>query len=263
MIKAKLPEVHLLGAPLTGLSHVLYRAYIMILRMEYCLRMSYRYVQGVRYTHNVKNEQSKRDINTTCVNVGLPKALKGYGNRGVVVPFLGRTPGFSVRSHNHLAGHPSTVSTDGVKRLQRIAEKCQNNHEYIIQDKLYNILYDIRLYEVAYSKLKSKPGNMTQGINSTTLDGMSKEVLENIIDQIRSGTFQFTPGRRVNIPKPKGGTRPLTVASPRDKIVQEVLRMILEAIYEPSFSPRSHGFRPNKSCHTALKELKSNFQAAS
>lgn len=176
---------------------------------------------------------------------------------------MGRTLGLNFQSYTHLAGHPSTVSTDGVSRLRRIAEKCRDNRDYIINDKLYNILYDVRIYEMAYDKLKSKPGNMTPGITSTTLDGMSSEVLKDIIDQIRKGTFQFTPGRRVNIPKPKGGTRPLTVASPRDKLVQEATRMILEAIYEPSFSLQSHGFRPNKSCHSALKDIKSHFQSVS
>lgn len=118
------------------------------------------------------------------------------------------------------------------------------------------------MYEIAYDKLKSKPGNMTPGITSTTLDGMSKEVIDKIIEQLRIGSFKFTPGRRINIPKPKGGTRPLTIAPPRDKLVQEVIRMILEAIFEPSFSQSSHGFRHNRSCHTALKDIKSNFQMA-
>lgn len=173
---------------------------------------------------------------------------------------MGRAPGLHLRNRSDIAGHPSTVLTDGIGRLQRIAERCEENHEYTINDKLYNILYDIRIYELAYDRLKSKPGNMTPGITSTTLDGISREVFERIIQQIREGSFNFSPGRRVNIPKPKGGTRPLTVASPRDKLVQETIRIILEAIYEPSFSPNSHGFRPYKGCHSALKDLKSNFQ---
>jgi len=87
-------------------------------------------------------------------------------------------------------------------------------------------------------------------------------VLKDIIAQLKEGTFQFKAGRRINIPKANGGTRPLTVAPPRDKLVQEVIRMILEAIYESGFSQHSHGFRPNRSCHSALKDLKSRFQAA-
>ena len=70
-------------------------------------------------------------------------------------------------------------------------------------------------------------------------------------------------GRRVMIPKSNGKLRPLTVAPPRDKIVQEVIRMVLEVIYEPVFSPNSHGFRPNRSCHTALRQVKTQFGSAS
>lgn len=117
---------------------------------------------------------------------------------------------------------------------------------------------------MAYNNLKSNPGNMTPGIVPTTLDGFSSEVIQSIITSLRDETFQFKPGRRVLIPKASGeGKRPLTVAPPRDKIVQEVMRMILETIYEPSFSPNSHGFRANRSCHTALKQIYTKFGVAS
>lgn len=124
-------------------------------------------------------------------------------------------------------------------------------------------MYIDRIYEIAYDKLKSNPGNMTQGINPTTLDGISHETIVNIINQIKSDRFKFSPGRRVKIPKSSGGTRPLTVASPLDKLVQEVMRMILEAIFESTFSTASHGFRPGRGCHTALREIKSKFGVAS
>lgn len=115
------------------------------------------------------------------------------------------------------------------------------------------------LYLAAYQKLRSNPGNMTPGINPTTLDGISGEVLQDIINQLRTGSFQFDPGRRVEIPKSNGKSRPLTVGNPRDKIVQEVMRMVLEAIYEPIFKDYSHGFRPNRSCHSALRQIFSKF----
>ena len=103
---------------------------------------------------------------------------------------------------------------------------------------------------------------MTPGITPTTLDGMSPEVIQDIISRLKDESFKFSPGRRVNIPKPSGEMRPLSVAPPRDKLVQEIIRMVLEAIYEPSFSPCSHGFRPKRSCHTALKSIKTDFQSA-
>lgn len=123
-------------------------------------------------------------------------------------------------------------------------------------------MYNERLYEIAYDNLKSKPGNMTQGIIPTTLDGFSSEVIHGIIEELKEESFKFKPGRRVMIPKASGGERPLTVAPPRDKIVQEVMRMILEVIFESDFSQNSHGFRPNKSCHTALRQLYTTFGVA-
>lgn len=194
--------------------------------------------------------------------MGLPKVLKNYGNRGIVLPYQGRVPGIGVRNKSTTAGGSSTVSTDSLAKLRRINELCKNNPAFIVTDKLYKLLYDPMLYEMAYQKLRSKPGNMTPGINPTTLDGMSSEVIEDIIKKLKQGTYKFSPGRRINIPKPKGGTRPLTIASPREKLVQEVIRMILEPIFDPNFSENSHGFRPNKSCHSALREIKSKFQPA-
>lgn len=192
----------------------------------------------------------------------MPTALTSHGNRGIVVPFTGRIPGIGVRNFSSDAGGSSTVLTDGLRKIRKINDLCISNKEFIVTDKLYNILYDKEIYLTAYHKLKSKPGNMTQGITPTTLDGMSIEVIEEIIQSLKNGTFKFHPGRRIHIPKANGDKRPLTIAPPRDKLVQEGIRMILEAIYEPSFSSCSHGFRPNKSCHSALMALKQKFVMA-
>lgn len=190
----------------------------------------------------------------------------GYGNRGVVVSSIGmkRTPAKGFCNYSSIANGVGTVSTDSLKKIQKINELCINDKEFIVVDKLYNLLYDKELFYAAYNKLKSKPGNIEgdrassphPGINPTTLDGISDEVIAGIIQNLREGTFQFSPGKRVYIPKANEGERPLTIAPPIDKLVQECIRMILEAIYEPSFHPSSHGFRPNRSCHTALQELR-------
>lgn len=221
-----------------------------------------KFIQSRRSTNKAQSEQPKEHAYLHMGTTGLPKVRKDYGNRGLVVSeFLRRGPGYSLRTFSDSAGTSGTVSTDGVNRIRKIIEASEKNHNCQL-NKLYKIMYDPNLYKAAYQKLKSKPGNMTPGITPTTLDGMSEEVISDIIGKLKLGTFKFSPGRRVNIPKNGGGSRPLTIAPPRDKLVQEVMRMILEAAYEPGFSDTSHGFRRGKCCHSALKTISSKFQAS-
>lgn len=112
----------------------------------------------------------------------------------------------------------------------------------------------------AYENIKSNPGNMTPGVTPETLDGISKSKIEKLSLSLKNENFTFTPSRIIQIPKASGGTRSLSIASPMDKIVQEVMRLVLEAIYEPLFKDCSHGFRPNKGCHTALRQASQEFQ---
>lgn len=120
---------------------------------------------------------------------------------------------------------------------------------------LYKLIADSITLTLAYNNIKSNPGNMTPGMDNTTLDGVSNKLLESLAESLKSGKFQFQPARRVHIPKANGSTRPLAIASPRDKIVQEAMRLVLEAVFEPGFSDASHGFRPGRSCHSALKKI--------
>lgn len=120
---------------------------------------------------------------------------------------------------------------------------------------LYRTIADVKTLTLAYRNIKSKPGNMTKGIDLETLDGISNAFLEDLSNRLLSDEFQFKPVRRVHIPKTNGKTRPLAIASPRDKIVQEAMRLVTEAVFEPTFSNLSHGFRPRRSCHSALKSI--------
>ena len=120
---------------------------------------------------------------------------------------------------------------------------------------IYRQLYNRELYLRAYGRLYSNQGATTRGTTGDTVDGMSLAKIDRLIDDLRHEQFRWTPVRRVNIPKPNGKTRPLGIPTWTDKLLQEVIRMILEAYYEPLFSKRSHGFRPNRGCHTALGEV--------
>ena len=122
-------------------------------------------------------------------------------------------------------------------------------------EDIYRQLYNRELYLRAYGHLYSNQGAMTKGTTSETVDEMSLAKIDRIIDALRYERFRWTPVRRVNIPKPNGQTRPLGIPTWTDKLLQEVIRMILEAYYEPQFSDHSHGFRPGLGCHTALNDV--------
>jgi group II intron reverse transcriptase/maturase len=121
----------------------------------------------------------------------------------------------------------------------------------------YKLMYNRKLWIKAYAKLAPNPGNLTPGTESQTIDGFNLKRIDQLIEALRQEKFRFSPVRRTYIPKKgKKGKRPLGVPSFKDKLVQEVMRMILQNIYEPLFSENSHGFREGRSCHTALSQIK-------
>lgn len=141
--------------------------------------------------------------------------------------------------------------------LNRLTTKAKESH-YVFE-RLYRNLYNKEFYYEAYAKLYKNKGSNTKGINNNTIEGMSEKRIEKLIERLKSQTYQPSPVRRTYIPKKNGKTRPLGIPTFEDKLVQEVARRLLESIYEPQFSVHSHGFRPNLSCHTALKEIRNTF----
>lgn len=122
-------------------------------------------------------------------------------------------------------------------------------------DELYRQLFNPQLYLLAYGRLYSNHGAMTPGADGETVDGMSLDKIGRIIDALRHERYRFQPVKRIFIPKKNGKMRPLGLPPWSDKLVGEVMRLLLEAYYEPQFSDRSHGFRPGRGCHTALREV--------
>jgi len=122
-------------------------------------------------------------------------------------------------------------------------------------EDVYRQLYNRDLYLRAYGRLYRNAGAMTPGATKETVDGMSLEKIDAVINVLRCERYRWTPVRRVLIPKKSGKMRALGLPSWSDKLLQEVIRSILEAYYEPQFSPSSHGFRPGRGCHTALREI--------
>lgn len=136
----------------------------------------------------------------------------------------------------------------------------QLNYNSLKSGKIIDVITHIDVLIAAYTNLKSKPGSMTPGSDRETLDGINIEYFENLKRSLRTGIFKFKPSRKIEVPN---GFRTLGVASPRDKIVQEAILIVLEAVFDKNFSEHSHGFRAGKGCHTALKEVRNTFSNVS
>ncbi|MGI6175186.1 MAG: reverse transcriptase domain-containing protein [Christensenellales bacterium] len=138
------------------------------------------------------------------------------------------------------------------------SKACNREYGY---ERLYRNLYNPEFYLLAYQNIYAKEGNLTAGTDGLTIDGMSTKRIDTLIASLKDYSYQPNPARRIYIAKESNPKkkRPLGIPSFNDKLLQEVIRMILESIYEDTFSTHSHGFRPHRSCHTALLEVKKVF----
>ncbi|MFQ5854684.1 MAG: reverse transcriptase/maturase family protein [Anaerolineae bacterium] len=135
-----------------------------------------------------------------------------------------------------------------------IVHKCSLQGHTL--EGVYRRIQDRELFLIAYGNLYTNKGALTAGVDPTdTVDGMSIDKIDNIIAELESNSFTWKPARRTYREKKTGGKRPISIPAWTDKLVQEVIRMVLEAYYEPRFSDCSHGFRPNRGCHTALQQI--------
>jgi len=130
-------------------------------------------------------------------------------------------------------------------------------------ERVYKHLFNPELYLDAYGKIYRNAGAMTKGSTHETVDGMSLQKIQNIINLLKQERYHWTPVRRTEIPKANGKTRPLGIPTWSDKLVQEALRALLEPYYERRFSDHSHGFRPDRGCHTALNEVRKTWRGTS
>lgn len=129
-------------------------------------------------------------------------------------------------------------------------------------DELYRQMFNVDLYLMAYGRIYANHGAVTPGPDAETADGMSMDKIQQIIEAMRQERYRFRPVRRTFIPKKNGKLRPLGLPSWSDKLVGEVMRLLLESYYEPTFSDYSHGFRPGRGCHTALREVERTWTGA-
>nr|AYE93406.1 hypothetical protein C0993_000042 [Termitomyces sp.] len=216
---------------------------------------------------------------------GLGVAVNRYGvhnsTRSTLKMSLWSSPALpSFRGYSTGTG----CSTNVLDKLNNLHERSKNFPDQPIDRDLYKtFILNKDMFLIAYNRLKSRPGMMTPGVSPWTLDGFSSEIIDKTILKLRSEAFSFSPAlgptrpllpfapakaggrrggrRRIEIPKASGGSRPLTIGDPQplplqrqgEKVVQEIIRLVLEAIYEPMFKASSFGFRPKRGCHTALR----------
>ncbi len=202
----------------------------------------------------------QENIGGNYKNSGSPDGRKPWGDGGLVV----------VRNFNKILVKGSrSVSTraslpTGLDKLGNlITDNLKNT--FLINTKMLSLLSDKEILMAAYTKInKSSPENLTPGINKENFDGLDSSWFDKLSKDLHTNKYQFRPAKKLltslEIPKAYDkGTRPLGIASPKDKIIQNAILLILEAIFEPTFSTHSHGFRPQKGCHSALKEIKRTF----
>ena len=148
-----------------------------------------------------------------------------------------------------------------IEILTKLQENSVKNHDEVFT-KLFRYTLRPDIYYVAYQNLYANNGAATKGVNEDTADGFNEDYVTRIIESLKNGTYTPNPVRRTYIKKANGKMRPLGLPTFSDKLIQDVIRMILQAVYEPIFSDFSHGFRPGRSCHTALSQLKHEFVGA-
>jgi hypothetical protein len=204
-----------------------------------------------------KSTESKKYNAYKESTTGFPKGSNFYGDGAPILVIQKRVHlrhkveqrTFSTSTVAAVSSYYDSEYISGSDLKSRL--KIRNGKYYGI----FKVMTDKEILFGAYQMIKSKPGNMTPGTDKETLDGISPEYFEKLSVDLRSEKFQFKPARRLYIPKPNGKQRPLGIPSPRDKVVQKAMELILNLIFEPIFLDTSHGFRPNRSCHSALKQV--------
>lgn len=151
-----------------------------------------------------------------------------------------------------------------MQKIETVLNVIQNRGEQGKSlERLYRQLFNEELYEKAYAEIYASEGSITPGSSDNTLDGMSHKRIAEIIQRVRTATYRWNPVRRTYMPKGDGRRRQLGIHSGDDKLLQAAMKILLEAYYEPQFSRRSHGFRPGRGCHTALRQIRESHRDTS
>lgn len=219
--------------------------------------------QNIINVHDATNRGPKGVVKLINGNAQAPKFLsQKYGAGALQVPLpRGRISGqviYTPNSRSYCKCSETHKSQKGIKKLESIHFIRTNKPNYVFK-RIYNLMLSKELFIVAYQNVRYKKDVTTPDRHINTPNRLRIEKIQDLISSLRDETFQFQPTHRIHVPKRNGKPRPLPVPSFNDKLIQEVMRLILEAIYEPTFSNTSHGFRKGRRYYTALKDIRNTF----
>lgn len=201
----------------------------------------------------------KEPIGGQNKNSGSPEGKSSGGDGGLILARVAKFKPNLVKGSRCISTKDSIPA--GFDKLGKLRELNSQNTS-TINTKILNLMCDTNILIGAYTKLKSTPGNMNPGVHKEILDEKNLAWFENLKKELHTNQFQFIPARRLEVLKLNGKVnRPLGIVSSREKIVQGAIILVLEAIFEPSFLQHSHGYHPNRACHSALEEVKQTFTA--
>nr|YP_010183833.1 hypothetical protein LI437_mgp36 [Coccidioides posadasii]QVG61956.1 hypothetical protein [Coccidioides posadasii] len=208
-----------------------------------------RFVKGSVNKQNQQEESRTPKINIIYQEsiTRLPKGSNSYGNGGLI---LGHSPRMQAMSKViQLSRSFMDVAGNGASNEMKLV---QVDGKFV---NLYQLICSKDLLYQAYKNIRSNSGSMTPGVDNLMMDGINELFFDELVKELKTEKFKFTSVKRVYIPKANGKTRPLGIPTYKDKIVQESIRILLEVIFEGKFAEVSHGFRPKRSCHTALHQI--------
>ena len=193
------------------------------------------------------------------------RAVVSTSSKECFLPVPSGKADMSLQTVQNTPLNPSNNNIEGATNVVDFLKQLKPEKDGIYTHLTTRFLTNPEFLKLAYASIKNKEGNLTLGGNNFTLDGISQKWFEDTALRLKNGTYNFSPGRRINIPKKNSlKLRPLTMGNPRDKIIQKAIQLLLEEIYEnkeKTFSDASHAFRPNRSCHTALQQIKTKWTA--
>ena len=218
----------------------------------------------------INNESD--DSNVRCGTLGLPKGIDTYGN-GVRILDSKESKDLNQHIDNQVYGIKSKIVVEGLGYIIEDGQlffakafcttyggitmlKIIRDSNFDTVHNVYQIFEDITMYTAVYWKEKSKISNMTKGLDNKNIDGMSLNKLKNLKFKMENESYKTKPSKRIMIPKSDGKKRPIDIPTTQDKIIQHILKWLLEAVFEKRFSERNHGYKPLKGAHTAIKSIK-------